>query len=500
MARRLPIRVSTRLLPWLGAALGFAATPAPAAPPAFVDPPSLTSSEGELEVTLEAAPSTVTVARKTVTANVFNGEYTVPVLRLSQGDTLRVQQINHMPEWDMNFHSHGVTTTPLLNGDNVFVVVDPNSTFETEIPIPMGHPSGMFWFHPHVHGFVNNTLSNGMAGALIIGDILEPFPELAGITEHVMMLKDLKVRKRQVVEDPDPSGKTTRTINGQYKPVITIAPGELQFWRVGNFSANIFYNLELPGVTFNVIAIDGNLQNQLHSTDELLIPPGGRVEMLVRGPAKRGKYKLKAKKFKTGPSGDKYPKQLMATLRVTGDPVTPQVPLPTKFPTVPDLREQKVDMTREVVFDDTDDPNVFVIDGQVYDEDRIDQPVQLGDLEEWTIQNASTEFHVFHIHQGDFQVVSINGVEQEFRGYQDVVNLPVAEGSVPGEVVMRIKFDPPIIVGKYVYHCHIVQHEDQGMMGNVLVEDELATLMQSQEPPDLIADALTPASGSYWCR
>ena len=142
------------------------------------------------------------------------------------------------------------------------------------IPIPLTHPSGMFWYHPHVHGFVNNTISDGMAGAMIIGDILAPFPELAGITERVMLLKDMKIKKGAPVDDPDPAGPTRRTINGVFKPEITIAPGELQFWRIGNFSANIFYDLVLPGITFHVLAIDGNLQNQLISTDELLMPPG----------------------------------------------------------------------------------------------------------------------------------------------------------------------------------------------------------------------------------
>jgi suppressor of ftsI len=481
---------------WLGLLL---ALPAAAAPPPFLDPPFVSSTGGVLEITLTSAESEITVANKTVVSRVFNGLYTPPVFRLQQGDSLQVHQVNNLPDLQVNLHTHGLVTTPLLNGDNVFVIVDPNTTFDTVIPIPLTHQSGMFWYHPHVHPYVNQTLSHGMSSAIIIGDILAPFPELAGITERVMILKDLKIKKGQVVDDPDPAGKTLRTINGVYKPEITIAPGELQFWRIGNLGANIFYDLSLKGVTFHILAVDGNLQNQITSTDELIIPPGARYEVLVRGPAKRGKYSLKTSKFNTGPAGDKYGKQKMATLRVTGDPVE-EIPLPTVFPPLVDLRTQKVDETRTVVFDDTDDPNVFVIDGVVWDRDRVDQTVTLGNLEEWTIQNASEEFHVFHIHQGDFQVTEINGVAQPFTGYQDVVNLPVAVGSTPGEVKFLLKFDPPIIVGEYVYHCHIVQHEDQGMMANVLVVDELAQVMKSQEPPDLIASALTPAVGNYWCN
>ncbi len=129
-------------------------------------------------------------------------------------------------------------------------------------------------------------------------------------------------------------------------------------------------------------------------------------------------------------------------------PKVEPIPLPSVFPSVTDLSELPLDFTRKVVFNDTDDPNVFVIDKQVYDHDRIDQMVTLGDLEEWTVQNASQELHVFHIHQTDFQVTEINGVRQPFTGYQDTVNLPIATKKGPGEIKIRIPFTNPLIVGK----------------------------------------------------
>jgi FtsP/CotA-like multicopper oxidase with cupredoxin domain len=466
----------------------------------FVDPPSLYSENGVLELTLESAVARVTVGSINVNARVFNGQYTPPIFRLQQGDRLIVHQVNHLTNLPVNLHTHGLVTTPELNGDNVFVIVDPNTTFDTDIPIPLTHESGMFWYHPHVHPYVNQEISQGMSSAIIIGDLLAPFPELANIKERVMIFKDLKLNGLQPVDNPDPDGPTMRTINGVYQPEITIAPGELQFWRMGNLGANIFYDLAMDGVTFNIIAVDGNLQNQLTTTDELVIPPGSRYEVLVRGPDKPGKYELKTKAFNTGPDGDAYPEQLMATLKVEGPPVPNPIPLPSVFPSVPDLRLQPVDNTRTVVFNDTSDPNVFVIDDQIWDRDRVDQTVMLGSLEQWTIENASAEFHVFHIHQGDFQVTEINGVPQPFTGYQDVVNLPVATSAGPGSVTFLLKFDPPIIVGEYVYHCHIVQHEDQGMMANVVVEDALARAVQGLGPPDLIASALTPATDNYWCK
>ncbi len=90
-------------------------------------------------------------------------------------------------------------------------------------------------------------------------------------------------------------------------------------------------------------------------------------------------------------------------------------------------------------------------------------------MEEWTIQNVSGERHVFHIHQLDFLVTSINGVAQPADTLRDVVDLPYAVNGVPGEVKMIIPFTDPIMVGRFVFHCHIVGHEDAGMMANIVV-------------------------------
>jgi FtsP/CotA-like multicopper oxidase with cupredoxin domain len=483
-------------------ALGtWLASSALAKPPAFQNPPSISSENGVLALTLSATPSEVTIRNKTVVSNVYNGTYVPAVLRVNQGDTIQIQHENNTAQLQINLHTHGLITSPLNNGDNVLLTVSPGATFDNSIYVAPENSSGMYWWHTHVHGYVNSGIANGLAGAILVGNVLENFPALAGITENVLILKDMKIQKGEANLDPDPAGKTIRTINGQYQPVISIAPGELQLWRIANQSANIFYDLTMKGVTFNVLAVDGNIQNQLTEADELLLPPGRRFEVLVRGPTKPGKYKLKTAKFQTGPEGDAYPGQTMATLDVSKTPVQSPIPLPTTgFPVLEDLSDDPIDVQRTVVFADTPDPNLFTINGKPYNPDVIGTTVQLGDLEQWTIQNTSGEFHVFHIHQGDFQVVSIDGVPQPFTGYQDVVNLPDGTEASPGEVVILIRFDPPIIVGEYVYHCHIVQHEDQGMMANVVVEDAIATLMRSTAPPDPIAEATTPAPDDYWCK
>jgi len=453
----------------LGAsAAALAATP-------FSNPPEIVSQGGVLGGTLTAAPATVQVGAKAVSTTVYNGLLMPPLLRVQPGDKVRLQLRNDSSS-STNIHYHGFGVTPQGTGDNVFLNVPTGATYQYDFDIPSDHPQGLYWYHPHFHPDVNPQSAGGMSGGIIVGDILKPFPELAGITERVLLLKDTKIRKGKVLEDPDPSGSTTRTVNGLFKPRIDIAPGELQFWRIGNIGANIYYKLRLPHHVFYVIAQDGNLKNRIVQTKELLIPPAARYEVLVRG-AKHGKYPLKAIKFKTGPQGDHYPAQKLATVVSSGPRVQTQTPLPTVFPSPPDLRLQQLTGTRVITFadaTDSKDPSAqFTINDKFYDHNRIDTTVKLGSTEEWTLRNTSKELHVFHIHQTDFQVVAINGEPQPFTGYQDTVSLPFATKKkgqlVPGEVTVIIPFTNPVMVGEFVYHCHIVQHADQGMMANIQV-------------------------------
>ena len=438
-------------------------------PVPFANPPEIVSHNGELLATLTVAPAELTVAGKRVQFEaLYNGLYMPPVLRVQPGDVVRLEIANHGP-MDTNVHYHGLAVSPLGAGDNVFLTIPPTMNFRYDMPIPSDHPSGLFWYHPHFHPEVNHQIAGGMSGGMIVGDILAPFPELADIPERVILLKDLKIEHGAPVPDPDPTGPTRRTINGLYKPRITMQPGQLEFWRLGNIGANIYYKLHLDGVRFYVIAQDGNLQNQALESETLLLPPGKRIEALVYGPP-AGLRRLRAEKYDTGPAGDHYPAQVLASVGSSGPRVTP-IPLPTAFPVVPDLRDHVINRHRDVVFADDPDGNGFTINGKPYDHHCVDTIVELGTVEEWTISNTSREEHVFHIHQLDFQVIAVNGVEQPFTGHQDTVNLPAATDAGPSTVTAILPFDNPVIVGEFVYHCHIVQHADQGMMANIQVVD-----------------------------
>lgn len=460
-------------------------------PVPFSNPPEMVSHDGVLDGTLTVGPAQLTVANEDVTFSaVYNQLYMPPVLRVQPGDIVRLKLAN-AGILSTNVHYHGFNVSPEGAGDNVFLDIEPGMTFQYDMPIPNDHPQGLFWYHPHFHPEVNTEIAGGLSGGIIVGDILSPFPQLAGIPERIMLLKDLKTEDGAPVLFPDPAGPTKRTINGLYQPQIQMQPGQMEFWRIGNIGANIYYQISLGKQPFYVIAQDGNLQNQIVQTNSLLLPPGKRLELLIYGP-KPGTYRLQAAPFNTGPDGDAYPGQLLATV-VSKGPTVPEIPLPSSFPVVRDLRQDHIDVRRNIVFADTANPNQFYINGKPYNHNCVDTVVRLGDVEEWTIQNTATEAHVFHIHQLDFQVTEINGVEQPFVGYQDTVNLPPAPSDdTPSVVKAIIPFDNPIIVGEFVYHCHIVQHADQGMMANIYVVDPLLP------PPDIqLCDGSSGSGGPH---
>ena len=110
-----------------------------------------------------------------------------------------------------------------------------------------------------------------------------------------------------------------------------------------------------------------------------------------------------------------------------------------------------------------------MIDGRVMEEDRIDQTVKLGDTEEWTVVNTDQQYHSFHIHQTPFLVTAINGVATDEDSLRDTFSVPPATEVGPGSLSVVIPFTDPVIAGKFVYHCHAVDHEDKGMMGVVEV-------------------------------
>ncbi len=435
----------------------------------FYDPPVISSTKGVLNVNLTAAAQRVTISGKTVNARVYNGAFMPPVLRAKPGDRLILNTKNELDQYT-NIHTHGFFVAQDGNSDNVFVEVTPKASFENQYRLPTSITPGTYWFHSHAHPFAEGQVFGGMSGIVEVDGLTPLLPKsLRGITDRVLALKDFQFDATNSIPGANinSDAPTHRTINGVVQPSMSMRPGETQLWRLANIGADIWYDLQLTGHRFAVIGEDANPVNTVWSADHLVLAPGKRYDVLVQTP-RAGTFPLITRRFDQGKWGDTYPRSRMATLTVAGAPVR-RAALPTHLRTrFHDLSSAKVDVKRTAVFSETKQGNgVYEINGRVFTPQMVDYTPRLGTVEEWTVLNTSQEIHPFHIHVNDFQVMSVNGVPRRAYSLQDTVPLPVARNGVPGKVVIRMRIQT--FTGKYVFHCHILAHEDLGMMGVVNV-------------------------------
>jgi FtsP/CotA-like multicopper oxidase with cupredoxin domain len=431
----------------------------------FSEPPVLRSEGGVLSTTFDVAPTTFEVAGAQVKGMSYQGQLLGPTLLVSPGDTIRIQLDNALDE-ETNFHTHGLHVSPEGDSDNVLRVMEPDSDNQIEIVLPQDVAPGTYWYHAHLHGLTEPQVFGGLAGALVVNGLTERLPaDLQAVPEHLIGLKDLQLDDSGAIvsKDIDSNAPTTRTVNGLVNPVLSAQPGGTQLLRLANMSADIWYRLKLDGTSFTVLAEDANPLSAVTTEEELLLPPGKRFDVLVRWD-EAGTYKLRTLRYQTGPSGDQYPERVLATVAVAGDAVTP-VDLPTTMGPSPDLADAPVAQVRDVTFSENTKDGTFMINGEEFDMDKVTYTMQLNTVEEWRIRNTSDEEHPFHIHVNDFQVMSIDGKDQPPNSLQDIVRLPAK-----GEVVIRMRLTD--FVGKYVFHCHILNHEDNGMMAIVEVTED----------------------------
>jgi suppressor of ftsI len=460
----------------------------------FVEPEVRASRDGLLDTTLTCRVQSVPIAGQTAIMNVYEGSAPGPTLRVRPGDTLRVNLVNMLDDLppglpanspflcppmimggveegtmcDTNLHVHGLHVSPSDNSDNIFLRVPAGESFQYEYQIRSDQPAGLYWYHPHLHHRATDQVFGGMAGAIIVEGDIDALPGIAGVPERLLMLHatqlnpDGNVLNFLLDTPPGPNMQKTnlRMVNGLLNPTMTMQPGETQRWRIANATVNLTFFLQLDGHQLHQIAKDGNTLNETWTRDKIVLSPGERVEVLIQAGA-AGTYELRTLPIATGFNTQKD--ATLATLVVDGDAMTPQ-PLPTTLLPLADLSTAEIDERRQITFQFGPPINppqtIHPIDHMVFDPNRDDQVVQLDTTEEWVIRNASSTWHPFHIHINPYQVVAVNGKPVPVRYSEDTTLVPPF-----GEITMRTRFlDFP---GRWVYHCHILPHEDLGMMGTV---------------------------------
>ena len=420
-------------------------------------------ADGITHAELQASEADVNVGNERYLSLVFNGDYNAPLIRTRPGGTMSIRLDNQMDE-KTNLHFHGMTVSPLEAGDNIFRETPPHQVGVYNLKLPPDHSPGAYWYHSHFHGGSQRQVEAGIAGPILVDGMLDPFPELKGIKERVLALRNFqKTATGKVASEIITSAASIRTVNGQEQPIIEIQPGEMQLWHLLNISANQYFRVRVNGQPVQILSRDGNTVNQKVMTDEVLIGPSARFSVLVVGPD-AGDHAVELGSGNTGPAGDQYKGAQLAILRSSG-PRTDARRITSPYPVLEDFSKEPVARVRQFGFEDSPtDGNAFMINGRRFDYGRVDTTVKLGDVEEWRLYNPSQELHQFHIHQTDFQVTQVNDRPVPFTGYRDNVFIPAT-----GSITVRIPFRDPTMLGKFVYHCHILEHEDGGMMQVVQV-------------------------------
>jgi FtsP/CotA-like multicopper oxidase with cupredoxin domain len=536
--------------------------PRPQAGSILEEPEDLRSQNGVLEVNLtanDAADASGAIrycysdaaGRESPNLRVNPGDLVVLHLKnaltdLSPGSTGATQAHSHlhsqmtndpctsgiMSPVSTNLHFHGLTIPPVCHQDDVMKTsVQPgDAPFEYRFRIPEDEPPGLYWYHPHIHGFSKQQLLGGASGALIVQGIERAKKAVAGLPERVFIIRDLDlmnpnappdksepvVPKFLIDRDGDAAnngtgfGKPAKDLSINYVPVpypnytpavIEMRPGERQLWRVLNASAITYLNLAVifhrVPQPLGLVAMDGVPMSHndpqgesVNPQTHIALPPGARVEFIVDGPAEGETGLLVTRTVDTGPGGENDPNRMLA--KIVASPTAPEPrsrlqtspdPLPPPdeawLGSVAPVRTRRLHFSEKLT--DPNDPTSAVefyltVDGQeprMFDmsSEIPDIVAQQGTVEDWIIENRSQELHAFHIHQLHFLLLDYLGRQVNEDFLRDTVNVPYYDGrslAYPS-IRLRMDFRDPNTVGTFVYHCHLLEHEDKGMMGSIRV-------------------------------
>lgn len=422
----------------------------------FSEPAVIASDDGVLRTTLAAKLGPTLIAGRTVSgASTYDGIFPGPTLKVRPGDRIQLtfeSQITTVT----NIYFHGLHVSPESNSNNIFVEVGPGDAFTYFVQIPIDHPTGLYWYHPLRYGQTNAQVYAGLSGLILIEGGHDALPETKGIKQRIMALKNIQLDENNsvVAVDKVDTTKQLYTINGQLNPTLLIQPGETQLWRVANIGNDPWYTLELEGHHMYVVAQDGVTLSETTAKARIVLPPGSRVEFIVRGePA--GIYQFRTLGYDTGRKT--FPQRVLATLVSQGETGRFD-PLPGELVKHDDLRDTDVDNQREIRI--TQDAQRFMFDGKEFDPERVDQLVDLDAVEEWVIHNDTVEDLTFHIHVNDVQLTHVNEQAVKPAVLQDIIVIPAK-----GSVTIRIRFTD--FLGKFVFHSQNLSQLDHGMMGIV---------------------------------
>jgi FtsP/CotA-like multicopper oxidase with cupredoxin domain len=464
----LPFLFAIVATPWAFGRFAVAPAAAHLAPPADNWPtlPTLQNASakpGVVELNLTASPTQLElVPGKPTEAWAYNGMVPGPTIELREGDFVTVHFTNKLKQ-ATTIHWHGLHLPASHDGSPLHPVL-PGASRDYVFRIPRDS-AGTYWYHPHPDMTTTEQVSKGLYGALIIRPAKDP---LEGIPERLLVLSDNRFTMDGAVDIPHHMSQAGNIdaqngregevlfINGRTMPSMSIRPGELQRLRIINAAAARVFRLAIPGQKMIHVGNDGGLFEKPREVDELLVANSERVEVLVKGGEPDSRTMLRTLPYdryspQTRPKDWQQPRDLLE-IRTTTDPPVPAFALPQSLRVVRPIDTKVVAARRTLVFAQG------MIDNKLMDMKRVDIRARLNTTEIWQVENVVDMDHPFHLHGFQFQVLDRNGVPEPYVSWKDSVNVPKH-----AKVRFAVRFEN--FAGKWMYHCHILDHEDMGMMG-----------------------------------
>ncbi|MBI5513700.1 MAG: multicopper oxidase family protein [Deltaproteobacteria bacterium] len=398
-----------------------------------------------------------------VRAMTYNGTVPGPTIEARAGDTVVVHFTNRLEE-PTTVHWHGLRVPANMDGGpHSQPPIAPGGTFEYRFTVP---DAGTFWYHPHVHEGVQ--MERGLYGAIVVRGEREPRADAEGVLllDDVLLGSDGQLAPPgDLLEQHNGREGGVSVVNGRADATLALRAGQRQRWRIVNAGSARFHRLSLPGHRFTVVGTDGGLVPVPRAVDELLLVPGDRVDVLVDGVGAPGSATtLRTLPYARGHgAGLTQPVELLR-VQYAPEPAVPLLSAPGPGPAIERLSAQGV-TPREVTFNERVDRErervVFLINNRSFP-DVPDLVTRVGTTEVWDLVNESEMEHPFHLHGFFFQVLSRNNTPEADVTWEDTLQLR-------GHERVRIAFRPDARPGHWMYHCHILEHVDNGMMAAVQV-------------------------------
>jgi FtsP/CotA-like multicopper oxidase with cupredoxin domain len=446
----------------------------PGQPPGWADqlrpsePPDLNPDPHVLEVNLEAKVTPLSIYPGT-TSNIwtYNGSLPGPLLHVPAGDRLIVHFTNNLPA-ATTIHWHGLRIPPEMDGvpDHPTPAVAPGATFRYDFVVP---DAGLFWYHPHQQSAAQ--VGNGLYGTLLVDDPSEP----AGLGDDVVMvLSDMDLLPDGTLQPPDVGGNVatlfgregmTILVNGKLKPTLGARVGQRQRWRIVNAAKSRYFQLAAAGQKFLRIGGDGGRIPQPVEIERPVVIPGERLDLIWDPQGTPGStIPVRWVPYDRG-YGSTFMRPEVEIMQLALSPQSPVTPasVPALARSIAPLElAGATPISIRLTRNDIDKKFYLGINGKPFGgDDHI--MAKLGETQIWTIENELDWAHPFHIHGFFHQVLDQTGAIRQPLEWKDTTDVPAK-----GKLKIAVKFDER--PGMWMFHCHILDHADAGMMGMIMVE------------------------------